>query len=52
LYRELFHDKGVRFIAVNDNVDSESGEDDFTPFREILNKSLSFGDPQDSPQAA
>ena len=38
LYRELFHDKGVRFIAVNDNVDSESGEDDFTPFREILNE--------------
>jgi len=38
LYRELFRDKGVRFIAVNDNVDSESGEDDFTPFREILNE--------------
>jgi DNA invertase Pin-like site-specific DNA recombinase len=38
LYRELFHEKGVRFIAVNDNVDSAQGEDDFTPFREILNE--------------
>ena len=38
LYRELFRDKGVRFIAVNDNVDSAQGEDDFTPFREILNE--------------
>jgi len=36
LYRELFRDKGVRLIAVNDNYDSERGEDDFTPFREIM----------------
>jgi DNA invertase Pin-like site-specific DNA recombinase len=36
LYRELFREKGVRLIAVNDNYDSERGEDDFTPFREIM----------------
>jgi len=28
----------VRFIAVNDSVDSELGEDDFTPFRNIMNE--------------
>ena len=28
----------VRFIAVNDSVDSEQGEDDFTPFRNIMNE--------------
>jgi hypothetical protein len=28
----------VRFIAVNDNVDSAVGEDDFTPFRNIMNE--------------
>ena len=27
----------VRLIAVNDGVDSERGEDDFTPFRNIMN---------------
>lgn len=27
----------VRFIAVNDGVDSDKGEDDFTPFRNIMN---------------
>jgi DNA invertase Pin-like site-specific DNA recombinase len=32
LYRELFRDKGIRFIAVNDNYDSFVGEDDFTVF--------------------
>lgn len=36
LYRELFREKGVRLIAVNDNYDSDRGEDDFTPFREIM----------------
>jgi hypothetical protein len=36
LYRELFREKGVRLIAINDNFDSERGEDDFTPFREIM----------------
>ena len=28
----------VRFIAVNDGVDSDKGEDDFTPFRNIMNE--------------
>ena len=28
----------VRFIAINDGVDSEKGEDDFTPFRNIINE--------------
>ena len=28
----------VRLIAVNDEVDSEKGEDDFTPFRNIMNE--------------
>lgn len=28
----------VRFIAVNDGVDSEKGDDDFTPFRNIMNE--------------
>ena len=36
LYRELFSEKGVRLIAINDNYDSARGEDDFTPFREIM----------------
>jgi DNA invertase Pin-like site-specific DNA recombinase len=34
----LFKEKGVRFIAVNDNVDSLRGTDDFTPFRNIINE--------------
>ena len=36
LYRELFRDKGIRLIAINDNFDSDRGDDDFTPFREIM----------------
>ena len=28
----------VRLIAVNDGVDSDKGEDDFTPFRNIMNE--------------
>ncbi|MCD8354333.1 MAG: recombinase family protein [Clostridiales bacterium] len=36
----LFPQKGVRFIAVNDNVDSDNGgiENDFTPIRNLLNE--------------
>ena len=29
---------GVRLIAINDNVDSLKGDDDFTPFRNIMNE--------------
>ena len=36
LYREMFRDKGVRLIAINDNLDTARGDDDFTPFREIM----------------
>ena len=36
LYREMFHEKSIRLIAINDNVDTQKGEDDFTPFREIM----------------
>ena len=28
----------IRFIAVNDGIDSDKGEDDFTPFRNIMNE--------------
>jgi DNA invertase Pin-like site-specific DNA recombinase len=36
LYREMFRERGVRLIAVSDGYDSDNGEDDFTPFREII----------------
>jgi DNA invertase Pin-like site-specific DNA recombinase len=38
LYREMFREKGVRLICVNDGTDTINGEDDFTPFREIINE--------------
>ncbi|MCL1876410.1 MAG: recombinase family protein [Synergistaceae bacterium] len=38
LYREMFRKIGVRFVAVNDAIDTEQGEDDFTPFREVINE--------------
>jgi DNA invertase Pin-like site-specific DNA recombinase len=38
LYREMFREKGVRLICINDGVDTAKGEDDFTPFREIINE--------------
>lgn len=36
----LFPQKGVRFIAINDNVDSmkDSGDNDFTPLRNLFNE--------------
>jgi len=36
LYREMFREKGVRLIAVNDGVDTARGEDDLIPFRELM----------------
>lgn len=36
LYREMFHEKGVRLIAISDGIDTLHGDDDFTPFREII----------------
>ena len=37
-YMELFRQRGVRLIAINDNVDSFKGDDDFTPFRNVMNE--------------
>ena len=37
MYREMFGERGVRLIAVNDGIDTFANEnDDFTPFREIM----------------
>ena len=36
LYMEMFREKGIRLIAINDGVDTSQGEDDFTPFRAII----------------
>jgi len=36
LDRELFRERNVRLIALNDGVDTKQKEDDFTPFREIM----------------
>ena len=36
LFREMCFDKGVRLISVNDGLDSAKGNDDFTPFRDIM----------------
>lgn len=39
IYTELkFPEYGVRLIAVNDSYDSENGDNDFAPFRNILNE--------------
>ena len=35
---EILRKKGVRLIAVNDGVDSFNGDDDFTPFCNIMNE--------------
>lgn len=36
--QEMLRQKGVRLIAINDNHDSENGDDDFLPFRNIMNE--------------
>ena len=36
----VFPSYDVRFIAVNDGVDSERGDNDFTPFRNLFNENL------------
>ena len=35
---EILRVRGVRLIAINDGVDSINGDDDFTPFRNIMNE--------------
>ena len=34
----IFPQNGVRFIAINDGVDSAQGENDFAPLRNIFNE--------------
>ncbi len=36
--REIFRQKGVRLIAINDNHDSDRGDDDFLVFRDVMNE--------------
>jgi DNA invertase Pin-like site-specific DNA recombinase len=36
MLREMFTEKGIRLIAVNDGVDTFDHPDDFIPFREIM----------------
>lgn len=39
IYTEVFFpEKSVRFIAINDGVDSNQGDNEFTPFRNIINE--------------
>ncbi|MBR2927924.1 MAG: recombinase family protein [Oscillospiraceae bacterium] len=38
LTEEFFPQYDVRLVAVSDGVDSDEGEDDFTPFRNIMNE--------------
>ena len=40
VYRDDFPTKGVRFIAINDGVDSAQGDNDFAPLRNIFNEWL------------
>ena len=43
-YTEMtFPENGVRFIAINDGVDSAKGENDFAPFRNILKNTRHLG---------
>ena len=33
---EILRQRGVRLIAINDGVDSQNGENDFTPFLNLM----------------
>ena len=37
-YMELLRQRGVRLVALSDNVDTMKGDDEFTPFRNIMNE--------------
>ena len=42
-YTEVnFPEHNVRFIAINDNVDSAAGDNEFAPFKNIINENLSL----------
>ncbi|MBQ6207915.1 MAG: recombinase family protein [Oscillospiraceae bacterium] len=44
MYTEvIFPEHDTRFIAVNDNVDSDAGDNEFAPFRNILKKRCCLG---------
>jgi len=36
LFMEMFRERGIRLVAVNDSIDTDKGEDDFLPFRAIM----------------
>ena len=38
----VFPEHNVRFIAINDNVDSAAGDNEFAPFKNIINEILSL----------
>ena len=38
LTEEVFPLHDIRLVAVSDGVDSDEGEDDFTPFKNIMNE--------------
>ncbi len=38
----VFPEHNVRFIAINDNVDSAIGDNEFAPFKNIINENLSL----------
>jgi len=38
LFMEKLREKDVRLIAINDNLDTAKGEDDFIPFRNIIHE--------------
>ena len=40
---EVLRQRGVRLIAINDGVDSLKGDDDFTPFRNIMKNTPHLG---------
>ncbi len=48
LAEEFFPCHDVRLVAVSDGVDSDEGEDDFTPFKSIMNNTT----PRTSPKSA
>ena len=35
---EMLRQKGVMLVAINDGVDTSKGDDDFVPFRNIMNE--------------
>ena len=36
----FFAERDIRYIAINDGVDSDKGDNDFTPFRNLFNDRL------------